>query len=654
MRHTIVLTVALLALLPTVVTGQSRRVVEMGITAPEMAQYFQANAGASDIARVDHPNDIGLISGITVGRKMAIFKSAAQIQQFLASNPGALDIVGYNLEAGQTHDAAELANPVAAAKNVRAIASQYGKQVAIGLTRDLTLRYGAAMAPYADIWVLQIQKAQNDPALAAGFVNQMVPALRKANQSIEIFVQIRTDSSPAALASLVNGLSGVHVSILTQRSDVREAVAVASVFFGGKAQAQTVNFQPVAMPGGSQYGIRIPSKIAGCYAPVASNLIGSDEDHHTNRGSPTLAWDWSASVGSPVFPMCPGVVRRASSANEGGYGWNIVIDHSNGLSTLYAHCKENSFRVKPGQQVDVWTPICVVGRTGMTSWPHVHLNIDVSGKHTRVGQYFDNSLVRICHFTKCQATNDPAAPIHTGNGTVATSQQQAPVQAATRLDRLYGLMQGLQPDVVARVVVAIFVVLCLLWWLGGIYERVFAISLGTSMVVAACALWIVMPINGQPTQTVQQPTQTTQVGTEAFETALKVTLKREGTGCDTYIVRTLNGVTQWTYDRYRKAKGLPKADVCSSLTEAEWRYIYYNYYWLPSGANELPINAAIPVFDHYVNAGRKIASCGTDVKCVNQQRLKFYLGTSDCARKTQVCRAWLDRVEYIRQLTEGK
>lgn len=209
---------------------------EMGITSPEMAQWFQQHAGPADIARVDHPNDIGLISGLTVGRKMVIFKSASQIAQFLAGNAGAIDIVGYNLEPGQQHDPAELANPVAAAKAVRAIANQYGKAVAIGLTHDLTLQYGAAMAPYADIWVLQIQRAQNDPALAGEFVSQMLPALQRANPAIQVYVQIRTDSQPAALAQLVRGLGPVSVSILTQRQDVQDAVNVASVFFGAGHQ----------------------------------------------------------------------------------------------------------------------------------------------------------------------------------------------------------------------------------------------------------------------------------------------------------------------------------------------------------------------------------------------------------------------------------
>lgn len=205
---------------------------EMGITSPEMAAWFQAHAGAADIARVDHPADIGLISRLTVGHKMAIFKSAGQIAQFLGSNADSIDIVGYNLEPGQMNDLAELADPVAAAQRVRSIASQYGKAVAIGLTHDFTLQYGAAMAPYADIWVLQIQRAQNDPQMAGEFVAQMLPALRAANPAISVYVQIRTDSPPHQLDKLVSGLGPVSVSILTQQQDVQDAINVASIFFG--------------------------------------------------------------------------------------------------------------------------------------------------------------------------------------------------------------------------------------------------------------------------------------------------------------------------------------------------------------------------------------------------------------------------------------
>jgi hypothetical protein len=410
------------------------------------------------------------------------------------------------------------------------------------------------------------------------------------------------------------------------------------------------------MPGGSQYGIRIPAKIAGCYAPVASNLIGSDEKDHSGRGSPTLAYDWSASVGSPVFSICPGTVKYTAAAENremGGYGWHVVIDHGNGVSTLYAHCDRQSFMVEKGQAVTAWTPICRVGMTGMTSWPHIHLNVQVNGAYTKVGQYFDPALIRYCHFTQCKATNKPDDPI-AADGNVVRSGQGAGSGATVGEARIYTLLrslQGLTPEQLLGTYFVFFLTVGFLLWLGSNLVRMIVIGVLTSTVTALVIVWLFVPPMAMATAAT--PQLAGDDSWNAFQTALRVTLKREGAGCDNYIVRTLHGVTQWTYDRYRREKGLPRADVCAALTQSEEEYIYYTYYWVPSGANQLPINAAVPVFDHYVNAGRKIDGCGSDVRCINQQRLQFYLGTNDCAQRTRVCQAWLDRVEYIRKLTEG-
>jgi hypothetical protein len=101
---------------------------------------------------------------------MVIFKSASQIQQFLASNASDLDIIGYNLEPGQTHDANELANPVAAAQNCashRTAIWQTGSYRPH--THDLTLCSTAQRwPPLPTFGCLQIQKAQNDPQLWPG------------------------------------------------------------------------------------------------------------------------------------------------------------------------------------------------------------------------------------------------------------------------------------------------------------------------------------------------------------------------------------------------------------------------------------------------------------------------------------------------------
>lgn len=648
-RQLIALAIAITAVIVATTGAISQsRIIEMGITSSEMASYFQQHAGANDIARVDHPNDIGLISGISVGKKMVIFKSAAQIQQFLASNAGALDIVGYNLEPGQQNDPAELANPVAAAQSVKTLAQQYGKQVAIGLTHDLTLKYGAAMAPFADLWVLQIQKAQNDPAMASEFVNQMVPALTKANPAIQVFVQIRTDTSPAALVKLVNGLGPVNVSILTQRQDVQDAINVASQFFGSSSQQAPANFQPLQMPGNSEYGIRIPAKLNGWYAPTASNLIGSDERDHAGRGA-VIAWDWSTAYGSPVFAIGPGVVRYAGCNDAGHYGCWVSSGHENGLQSDYAHCATNSIRVQAGQQVDASTQLCNVGNTGWTDWAHVHLAIKLNGAPQRIDQFFDRSLIAYCHWTKCKATNDPNAPV-AGMGRTPTQQQAtAPAMTENRLTQLLRTLAQMPAEQLANAVFLATIGIGLVIWLGGMWIRIIVVSAGAAMAGALTIAILLLPVSVQPIQAGQQ---TATVGGD-WEKAYQIVQGNEGWQCTNDGDYTMGGVTQGTYNRWRRLHGMGNADVCANLTREQAKLVFRDLFWTPSGADKMEWALALTVVDHYYNTGavkHLLAQCGSDVACFNNARIADYKTKGNC---NLYCVAWINRVNKIRKFTGG-
>lgn len=439
----------------------------------------------------------------------------------------------------------------------------------------------------------------------------------------------------------------------------------------------------VAMPGGAQYGIRIPSKLPGCYAPVASNLIGSDEDHHTNRGSPTLAYDWSASVGSPIFSICPGVVRRASSANEGGYGWNIIIDHGNGVSTLYAHCKENSFRVRAGDPVTAWTPICVVGRTGMTSWPHVHLNIDINGQHTRVGAYFEQSLLRHCHFTQCQATNAPDAPIFTDRASAsAVVSGQQPAHAGQQSAYLaqqpaqfwyapfITALAAMTPAARAALSFAIPTGIALLLWLTSGLVRVVVISMLASAIVTVGILILVAPAlaANRPVAIPPSVGNGFAVGTTLsnptlppaglWKAAYNFVSRWEGRSCTEDGAHTYAGVTQGAYNRYRARHGLPAADVCGpTFTEAQKQGIFYEDYWLAAGADKLPAALAIIHADFAYNVGagakgpamRILRQCGSDAACYIENRLRWYLTECGNCAQGHINRT-KDVVNYVKQL----
>ena len=70
-----------------------------------------------------------------------------------------------------------------------------------------------------------------------------------------------------------------------------------------------------------------------------------------------------------------------------GYGNVIILSHSGGYSTVYAHNSVNL--VKKGQSVNKGTVIGKVGRTGNATGPHVHFEIRLNGKPRNPSPYLN-------------------------------------------------------------------------------------------------------------------------------------------------------------------------------------------------------------------------------------------------------------------------
>jgi murein DD-endopeptidase MepM/ murein hydrolase activator NlpD len=80
--------------------------------------------------------------------------------------------------------------------------------------------------------------------------------------------------------------------------------------------------------------------------------------------------------GSPVYATATGIVTEADW--DGGFGYKIVIDHGNGLVTMYAH--NARLLVSTGQAVHKGQQIALVGSTGFATGPHVHYQVELWGK----------------------------------------------------------------------------------------------------------------------------------------------------------------------------------------------------------------------------------------------------------------------------------
>jgi murein DD-endopeptidase MepM/ murein hydrolase activator NlpD len=82
-------------------------------------------------------------------------------------------------------------------------------------------------------------------------------------------------------------------------------------------------------------------------------------------------------VGTQIHAPLGGVVRATGNTDAvpGCYSWGkwTLIDHPNGLSTLYAHQSVQS--VVPGQAVTTGEIIGYSGNTGYSTGPHLHFTV---------------------------------------------------------------------------------------------------------------------------------------------------------------------------------------------------------------------------------------------------------------------------------------
>ncbi|MER7575288.1 peptidoglycan DD-metalloendopeptidase family protein [Streptomyces sp. NPDC126514] len=126
---------------------------------------------------------------------------------------------------------------------------------------------------------------------------------------------------------------------------------------GGGGSANLGNGQwarPVNAPFGTRFGVAGPMWSSG---------------HHTGL-------DFPAPTGTPIHAVDRGKVVGATSG--GPYGRHILVDHGDGLASLYAHLSRMAAFV--GQAVTRGQTIGAVGATGNVTGPHLHLEARMNGQ----------------------------------------------------------------------------------------------------------------------------------------------------------------------------------------------------------------------------------------------------------------------------------
>lgn len=115
-----------------------------------------------------------------------------------------------------------------------------------------------------------------------------------------------------------------------------------------------------------------------------SSLFGSRKHPITGKANNHTGIDIPASSGTSILAAKSGVVTTSTYNNS--YGNYVVVSHSDGTSTLYAHMVRRN--CSKGDTVSQGQVIGYVGTTGSSTGNHLHFEVRVNGSRVDPINYF--------------------------------------------------------------------------------------------------------------------------------------------------------------------------------------------------------------------------------------------------------------------------
>ncbi|PSM37325.1 M23 family peptidase [Streptomyces dioscori] len=181
-------------------------------------------------------------------------------------------------------------------------------------------------------------------------------------------VAVAADAKPSA----VSLSSAAAASVQEQAAAQAKAAQTKSKAAAAQAKAKKAAAKPAAAKKASSWVDPVAKyKLSASFAQ-AGNLWSS-----THSGQ-----DFAVSSGTKVVAAHGGTVVKTGGNGAGdgpAYGNAVVIKHSNGTYSQYAHLSR--IDVKAGQVVKTGQRIALSGNTGNSSGPHLHFEIRTSANY---------------------------------------------------------------------------------------------------------------------------------------------------------------------------------------------------------------------------------------------------------------------------------
>jgi murein DD-endopeptidase MepM/ murein hydrolase activator NlpD len=225
---------------------------------------------------------------------------------------------------------------------------------------------------------------------------ERVSAVRHALENDEITLEnevTRQRQVEEELASLAQTRRGLLVAVENRRRQVaQDVVQLEEISAKEEAAIETLIIERQKEAAARREAERRAALLAGKEAPSAPSTdtfdwpasgpitspFGYRSDPYADSGVSEFhtGIDIGAPMSSTVTATAAGTVIYA--AWYGGYGNAIILDHGNGISSLYGHLSQ--IFVSDHQEVQQGQAIGAVGSTGRSTGPHLHFEIRVNGQ----------------------------------------------------------------------------------------------------------------------------------------------------------------------------------------------------------------------------------------------------------------------------------
>ena len=190
-------------------------------------------------------------------------------------------------------------------------------------------------------------------------------------------------SAPAGVALVVPGMGGPYIPPAQSprydlATDLYKADAIQPGKTGGVLDLSAAAWNP-RKPVWHEHLLRLLP-----VAPVRiTSGFGRRHDPFGRGDAFHSGIDFAGTTGTPVRASGDGVVVQARYSKD--YGNVVMIDHGQGVVTLYAH--NSRLEVRPGDIVLAGQEISKMGSTGRSTGPHLHFEVRQYGQRIDPGRY---------------------------------------------------------------------------------------------------------------------------------------------------------------------------------------------------------------------------------------------------------------------------